>query len=454
MSLSKTSEVDSTSKERALMPYWNEFCLETSQRLLSLTETGCVGSDLNSLNPLQINTIATSWFSTTVSCHHKTSLSTICSQLSTSSLVDCTDLENTVVRSKKIRIYPKNRQLARKYLGLSRWWYNRTINYLNQPNTKASLYEVRKIVQKGDDIPEWAMACPQRIREHAMSDACNAVKNAKVKYQKTGQFQNVSFRAKRDPIQSFGFDATSVDQDFVFGSKKFKLEFHTNEVVEPDLEGTRIVREGSRYFLIMPQRKSAKMSENQRLGAVSLDPGVRTFVTFYSEFLHGKIGEGDFQQIYRLCLNLDELHSKISKAHCRQKRNLKKAAERMRWKIYDLIDDLHKKTAHFLCKTFHTVFIPTFETSQMVSKLNSSVARNMMTFAHYRFKQFLMAKGEEYQCDVQEVSEAYTTKTCSYCGKQHNMGSKKTMKCSCGATVDRDLNGARGIYLRALAVTP
>ncbi|MEZ5672374.1 MAG: zinc ribbon domain-containing protein [Thiotrichaceae bacterium] len=73
-------------------------------------------------------------------------------------------------------------------------------------------------------------------------------------------------------------------------------------------------------------------------------------------------------------------------------------------------------------------FIPTFETQQMVSKLCSSVARNMMTFAHYRFKQFLKAKGQEYQCDVVEVSEAYTTKTCSYCGKQHNMGSKKVIK--------------------------
>ncbi|MEZ5672514.1 MAG: transposase [Thiotrichaceae bacterium] len=279
------------------------------------------------------------------------------------------------------------------------------------------------------------------------------MKNAKLKCQKTGKFQKVSFRARRDPIQSFGFDANSINQDFVFGSKKFKLELHATEEVNSDLEGTRIVREGLRYFLILPQRKSALMSENQRLGAVALDPGVRTFVTFYSEELHGKVGEGDFQRIYRLCLNLDKLYSKISKALRQQKRNLKKAAERMRWKLYDLIDDLHKKTAHFLCTTFDTVFIPTFETQQMVSKLCSSVARNMMTFAHYRFKQFLKAKGQEYQCDVVEVSEAYTTKTCSYCGKQHNMGSKKVMNCSCGAHVDRDLNGARGIYLRALSVT-
>ncbi|MEZ5672087.1 MAG: hypothetical protein R3E08_06745 [Thiotrichaceae bacterium] len=197
-------------------------------------------------------------------------------------------------------------------MGLSRWWYNRTINYLNQPDTKASLFEVRKIVQKGDDIPDWAMDCPQRIREHAMSDACNAVKNAKLKCQKTGKFQKVSFRARRDPIQSFGFDANSINQDFVFGSKKFKLELHATEEVNSDLEGTRIVREGSRYFLILPQRKSVLMSENQRLSAVALDPGVRTFVTFYSEVLHGKVGEGDFQRIYRLCLNLDKLYSKIN----------------------------------------------------------------------------------------------------------------------------------------------
>jgi len=42
----------------------------------------------------------------------------------------------------------------------------------------------------------------------------------------------------------------------------------------------------------------------------------------------------------------------------------------------------------------------------------------------------------------------------AFCGKIHQIGSKKVMKCECGANVDRDLNGARGIFLRAFAVTP
>jgi hypothetical protein len=61
---------------------------------------------------------------------------------------------------------------------------------------------------------------------------------------------------------------------------------------------------------------------------------------------------------------------------------------------------------------------------------------------------------EEVVVTHRDCCEAYTSKTCSFCGKIHNIGSKKILKYSCGITVDRDLNGARGILLRALAVTP
>lgn len=53
-------------------------------------------------------------------------------------------------------------------------------------------------------------------------------------------------------------------------------------------------------------------------------------------------------------------------------------------------------------------------------------------------------------CEVYSVNEAYTSKTCSFCGKIHDIGSKKILSCGCGATVDRDLTGARNILLRAL----
>jgi putative transposase len=214
------------------------------------------------------------------------------------------------------------------------------------------------------------------------------------------------------------------------------------------LEGTKVVYEDGRWFLIVPEKRNIKTPENQRYGVVSLDPGVRNFISFYSEVATGSIGKGDFNHIYYLCLQLDKIISLMSKEKCRKKKKLKLAKQKLIWRITDLIDDLHKKTAHFLVTRYDTILIPSFETSEMVTKLNSKVSRNMLTFAHYRFKQFLKIKAEEYSCEVIEVSEAYTSRACSYCGKLHTKNSLKRMKCECGVNVDRDLNGARGIMLK------
>lgn len=341
-----------------------------------------------------------------------------------------------------------------KWFGLSRYWFNKAVDYLKKPETKASLGEVRKAIQLRAEHPEWAFDCPQRIRDHAMADACKAVKNAKLKCKAGEGFQDVGFRSRKDPKQVFGFDAQSLRQDFVFSQKGFRSIYHATEPIEAEMEGTRIVKENGRYFVVVPREIPVKTPENQRISQVSIDPGVRTFATFFSPELSGEIGSGDFNKITRLCFGLDKLMSKMATAKCKAKRNIKKAAQRLRWKIKDLISDLHHKTARFLVNTFDTIYLPSFETSQMMTKLTSKTARMMQTFSHYSFQRFLIAKAEEYSSKVVICNEAYTSKTCSYCGKIHNIGSKKMMRCECGIEVSRDYNGARGILLRALAVTP
>jgi len=74
----------------------------------------------------------------------------------------------------------------------------------------------------------------------------------------------------------------------------------------------------------------------------------------------------------------------------------------------------------------------------------------MLGLAHYKFKVRLKALAQKYGSQVFDTNEAYTSKTCSACGKIHNIGSNKIMSCSCGNIMDRDINGARGIFLRAL----
>ena len=83
-----------------------------------------------------------------------------------------------------------------------------------------------------------------------------------------------------------------------------------------------------------------------------------------------------------------------------------------------------------------------------------SVPKMMMTFAHYRFKQFLKHKAHETGKLVLDVNEAYTSKTCSWTGEvKNNLGGAKVMVGSDGQRMVRDINGARGIFLRALGDT-
>ncbi|MEN9847463.1 MAG: hypothetical protein RL368_203 [Pseudomonadota bacterium] len=74
----------------------------------------------------------------------------------------------------------------------------------------------------------------------------------------------------------------------------------------------------------------------------------------------------------------------------------------------------------------------------------------MLTFAHYRFKQFLKNKAFEHGKTVLEVCEAYTSKTHPETGEIKQIGGAKRIRLLFGEWVNRDIVGARNILLRAL----
>jgi putative transposase len=80
----------------------------------------------------------------------------------------------------------------------------------------------------------------------------------------------------------------------------------------------------------------------------------------------------------------------------------------------------------------------------------------MLTVSHYRFGQFLKHKAFETHKVFMDVNEAYTSKTVSWTGEIiPNLGGAKFIKSPSDALVmSRDMNGARGIFLRALVDTP
>jgi putative transposase len=79
---------------------------------------------------------------------------------------------------------------------------------------------------------------------------------------------------------------------------------------------------------------------------------------------------------------------------------MKKAALRTQLKIRNLVDDLLKKMVKWLYNNYRLILLPSFATKEMVRRLSRKISgrigRAMLTWAHYRFKERLLFKSQEY----------------------------------------------------------
>jgi putative transposase len=381
------------------------------------------------------------------------------------------DIESDLdLKTKMIRIYPNKEQKLklRKWMGISRLIYNKTIE-LNKKKklpslsffkvTKYILNKVEKYAKKHNFFDDFKNMNLEAKRQ-SVNDALKAIKNGILKYGKTKEISNFKFRSKKDPTQNLYIrqDCIGDNKFFVRALKDMKT---SQDFIKPQHDSRLIVKKNKQWILCIPFFKDEEEKEEgeaNKTGICSLDPGNRTFQTFYSPTMAGKIGDGDKNRLFRLCLRTDKLQSKISKNHGNKKRNMIKAYHRIITRIKNLTSEIHWKTARFLCSNFETIILPKFETQSMITKksgknkLHSKTCRQMLTWSHFTFQQRLKSKAKEMKSNVIITTEEYTSKTCPCCGNIHKkLKSQKIFKCpECNITIDRDINGARNVYIRFL----
>ena len=362
------------------------------------------------------------------------------------------------MKSLKIRLYPTaaQRRLFRNWLGASRFVYNQTIAYLKGLDGKRPTWMEIATDIILPSLPEWATGIPYQIKRIAVREACIAYTNAKMKYRKTGQLSELKFKGRKSLFQTCYIPKSAVNERGVYHTLSGQLKMA--EALPPDFSDCELSYQQGRWYLCVPYETTVQPGENQSR-IVALDPGVRTFQTFFSPEMAGVLGYHDFGRFVRLCRHLDNLVSRYSIEKNKKRRyRMKRVADRMRWKIRELRDELHAKVCRFLVDNFDIILIPTFETQQMAKrerrKIRSKTVRSMLTWAHFKFKERLKTVAFQYGKQVIEVDEAYTSKTCSWSGEIVNVGSSEIIRGSDGITMSRDANGARGIYLRALAELP
>jgi putative transposase len=452
---SKISEADSTSKENHCLPFWDKSCQDLSQQLWSDTKTDSQGLVATSSNGSASKTIANSWFSVEVNCLQSEKWLKISLPSSTSSVADSTDSENTNLLSKKIRVYPEIGLAAkwRTWIAASRWCYNQAIAIVK--NERIGKYDLRKKVMKL--APAWVSEQPYNPRQMAVFQAFEAHKAAK---KSKGM---AKFRSRFDASQTIRFQKSNWKSGTFYPLSTKGLSFKASEPIIEEMQHEPTLSLIDGQWFICYAVDAQKIEPIKSDSAIALDPGVRTFLTGFdgSDFI--EIGKNDIGRIYRLARHLDKLMSRIGLSKGRQLKRLRyclrKSAAKIRIKIKNLVNELHKKAAKHLTVKYKLIFLPTFETQQMVKKgkrrLATKTARAMVTLSHYRFKQMLKHQAAKHGGFVVDVTEEYTSKTCSKCGHIHTkLNGSKIFKCpECGHTLDRDFNGACNILLKALRDT-
>ncbi len=470
LKLSEILEAVSTKKDEAIEPYWTDFSRVISSNLLLPIGIDSVASALGRYNTWWNKTVENSWFSTNLLTVPAKNSPLICSRFSMSSVVECPDSADTVTLSRKIPLL-----LSREQKKTLRFWaagkraaYNATLQYLQRHKGKTPYWQgiKAKIIKQ---LPNCYKEVPYQIKGDAVREAWQAVTNAKKKGKQTGEYQDLRFQSRRLPTQSLFIPSAAIHANGIYprllGDLQYTEELPANfykkrEKGTPkpldEIQDSRLLYEDGSWYLCVTYEKTKDRPPTGAMRVVALDPGVRDFLTYFSETGFGWLGLQAINRIHRLCSHLDRLLSRI--AICtvrRKKRTMRRAANQIRRRIRCLVKELHSKTVHFLVSNFDVILLPSFDTSQMTvrqhRKIRKKSVRQMLTLSHYKFKQRLLDKAKQCGKHVILVNEAYTSKIVSWTGEEKKkLGGSKIITAGNGASMHRDLNGARGILVRFL----
>src|SRR3989344_1018056 len=503
MKLSKILDLQSTSKEKVLAPFWNQQSTEISKKLWLPIKIDSVDSVLNSSRKSSRDIpMGKSWFSIKKKLPQtKNSLMTSF-QLSQYSLPESMVSEVTPSKTKskkpvknyktlKIRLFPNKEEKEKLQSSLSqyRWYYNAAINIVNthygkdlmKPSKYSSIslrelinhYEYSETIvedkiirefqyneeKKTPCIPEWWKEKPHsRLPRGAYNKFTSSLNSALSNY-KNGNISHfhMKFRSKKNPTDYLNFEdanypsyINAINSHYWFKKDKKRTTISFKEILKTaGKRGMEIIYEKStgKYFLHYPVEREWFPEEDSRCENQTMTiPSGNRIISLdpgIRKFLVGYDPTGT-SVFFGEGANkkLIKLLYRIDKLE-----NSTKA-----WKkAKALVSEMHWKCIAYLVKNYDIILMPEFKTAQMVKgkTLSKSTKRLMNMYSFYQFKERLQFKCSQYKKKCLIVDESYTSCTCGNCGKINKVKGSEIYYCSdCALTMARDIAGARNIFLK------
>ena len=433
--------------------FYDDLCKGISSQLLS--HKG-IDNAMAECDNSFCTSIVKSWFSAKqVIAHNKNSQNNYLQSI-TSSHVDCMVSGSIVTKSRRIRIYPtqQQKQLFKQWFGVGRKVYNTCINHFNEKDIEFKGWMHMSTLVLHSLTEDYIKAVPFQIKKIAVKDSYTSWRTNCKKTKKTGKPFKLRYKSRKNPIQSCYIPKSAVSESGIYYTISGKLKFSEREWLKNEFCACRLINDHGRWYISVPQKIRTMPTENQG-SIVTLDPGVRNFLTYFSEDgRFGWLGIRAFDRILNLNLKRDRLLSRLALTKDKKKKcNLKRTLNRIYHRIQDLVDELHWQCINYLVHNFSVIVFPTFEVSGMTKKgrkLRKSVVRSMLSLRFFEFKERLKEKCKECGVIYIEQNESYTSKTNSFTGELiPNLGSKEWFMYD-EVKIHRDLNAARNILIRAM----
>lgn len=419
------------------------------------------------------------------------------------------DIPKQLKKCNKIKIYPTEKQinLWNEWLNTSRYYYNKSLevvkkkecvldkhklrdylvtketrkthvlydkytSYLNDlVNFKAPtevLKEIKYCIHSlptalNENVKQWQIRTPKSIREQAVNDLYNAyTTNLKMFKEGKKKYFEMSFRKKSSKSHTFAMDSSvfGIKEDGIYIStevkgnrekvtiskqewKRLKVAYDKHVLAK----SARILKDHHGWWILIAENVGQSV-KNEPKSIVGGDLGVRDFLALYgitSEQI--KITNVNYRRTM-----LNALRNKIKLLKTKRLKRKNRVLKKYEYKIQNIVKDMHYNVVKFLINNYDAIIIGDINSQGILQgQLKSITKQEIQDLSFYKFKQRLKEKAIINGNYVKLVNEAYTSKTCTYCGNMYNIGSSKVYDCkNCNRTYDRDEGSARNILMKGI----
>ena len=358
-----------------------------------------------------------------------------------------------MILAKKVRLYPSELQEQKlwKSVGTARFVYNWTLarqeeNYKNGGKflSDGVLRKELTVLKKSE--LSWLSEVSNNVAKQAVKDACNAYKRFF-----TGLADKPRFKSKK----SFYHDNIKLkvkEGKFVHIEKVGWVKTNEQIPIGVKYSNPRISYDNKYWHLsvgIEQEEKKEKLTDV----SLGIDLGLKDFAICSDGTVYKNINKT--YVVRKIEKRLKRLQRQVSRKYEQNKKGKEYVKTKNIIKLEKQIQQIHRRLANIRNNYLHQTTTSIVKTKPYRVVIEDLNVKGMMKTKHlsdairkqgfYEFKRQL-----EYKCKFRGIELVVadrfypSSKTCSQCGeiKKDLKLKDRVYKCSCGLTIDRDLNAS------------